>query len=138
MVKPVSRFSKWAFLAGFIVCIGISISAGYQYKQAIIDIEAFKESDHTELNKTFMTEKILGMHFIYHTRFCEYDGWRPPKHEPLLVLGMWLNGREDPLHVSLETRLGLYKQFFPNRPYKFDCSCAMEYSEVYYNDILWK
>ena len=66
--------------------------------------------------------KILGMHFIYHTRFCEFDGWRPPKHEPIMVIGMWLNNRLDPLEVDLKTRLELYKKFFPDKKYKFDCS----------------
>ncbi len=85
-----------------------------------------------------MTEKILGMHFIYHTRICEYDGWRPPKHEPILVIGMWLNDREDPLNVPLKTRLLLYEKFFSNNNYKFDCSYAIQYNNVYLNDVFWK
>ena len=85
-----------------------------------------------------MTEKIIGMHFIYHTRFCEFDGWRPPIHEPILVIGMWLNNRYDPLNVDLKTRLDLYRKFFPENKFKFDCSCGIEYSEDYINDNLWK
>jgi len=85
-----------------------------------------------------MTEKILGMHFIYHTRFCEFDGWRPPKHEPILVIGMWLNGREEPLKVDLKKRIELYKKFFPDNKYKFECSCGYMYSENYHNDEIWK
>lgn len=85
-----------------------------------------------------MTEKILGMHFIYHTRYCEFDGWRPPKHEPIIVIGMWLNNRIDPLNVDLETRLKLYKTFFPDNKYKFDCSCGLQYSNNYHYDDLWK
>jgi len=60
------------------------------------------------------------MHFIYHTKYCWYDGWRSPKHELILVLGMWLNGRNDPLDVSLEKRVRLYKEFFPERKIKFN------------------
>ena len=85
-----------------------------------------------------MTEKILGMHFIYHTRYCEFDGWRPPKHEPILIIGMWLNRRIDPLNVDLKTRLLLYKKFFPNNKYKFECSCAISHRQDYNNDNLWK
>ena len=75
-------------------------------------------------------------HFF--TRFCEFDGWRPPKHEPILVIGMWLNNRYDPLNVDLKTRLDLYRNFFPENKFKFDCSCGIEYSEDYINDNLWK
>lgn len=48
----------------------------------------FKDKDIEKLSKQFesnyFTEMIIGMHFIYHTRMCYYDGWRPPFHEPLL------------------------------------------------------
>lgn len=114
------------------------IYIGQDYKKAINSIEKFKVSGYTELEKNFMTEKILGMHFIYHTQYCEFDGWRPPKHEPIMIIGMWLNNRIDPLKVNLETRLELYKKFFPDKKYKFDCSCGLEYRQDYHNDKLWK
>jgi hypothetical protein len=109
----------------------------YKEGKTIHAIDKFKESNYTQLEKSFMTEKILGMHFIYHTRFCEFDGWRPPKHEPIIVIGMWLNNRIDPLHVDLEKRLELYKKYFPDKNYKFECSCGIEYRQDYHNDKLW-
>lgn len=136
--RPTVKSSRYYFLSAIILCIGIVIYIGNSYKKGIDSIEKFKETNYTELEKNFMTEKILGMHFIYHTRFCEYDGWRPPKHDLILVIGMWLNQRIDPLKVDLKTRLRLYKKFFKENKYKFDCSCAIEYSNEYHNDYLWK
>jgi hypothetical protein len=138
LFKPTVMTSRYYFLAAIILCIGTVLYIGKDYKKAINSIEKFKESGYTELEKNFMTEKILGMHFIYHTRFCEFDGWRPPKHEPIMVIGMWLNKRIDPLRVDLKTRLELYKKFFPDNKFKFDCSCGIEYRQDYHNDKLWK
>ena len=139
LFKPTIKTSRYYFLFAIILCIGIVTYIGQDYKKAVNSIEKFKASDYTELDKNFMTEKILGMHFIYHTSFCLYDGWRPPKHEPVLVIGMWLNYGDDPLFdVDLKTRLKLYKEFFPNNRYKFDCSCGIQESRTYHKDDLWK
>lgn len=138
LIKPTNNTLRYSFILAIILCIGIVIFIGQEYKRAIYSIEKFKESNYTQLDKSFMTEKILGMHFIYHTRFCEFDGWRPPKHEPIMVIGMWLNNRIDPLKVDLETRLELYKKFFPDKKYKFDCSCGLQYRQDYHDDKLWK
>ena len=137
-LKPAINTSRYYFLFSILLGIGTVIYIGQEYKKAINSIEKFAETNYQELDKNFMTEKILGMHFIYHTRYCEYDGWRPPKHDPILVIGMWLNGRQDPLKVDLRTRLALYKKFFSENKYKFDCSCGIKYSHDYHNDELWK
>lgn len=138
VVKPKHKKSRIYFFSAIILCVGIILYIGKEYQKAINEIEKFEASKFTKLEKNFMTEKILGMHFIYHTRICIYDGWRPPKHEPILVIGMWMNNRIDPLNVDLATRLKLYKQFFPENKYKFNCSCALLYSKDYHNDNLWK
>lgn len=138
IVKSPNSTSRKFFLSAIAVCVGTILYIGQDYRKAINSIEKFKSSNYSELDKNFMTEKILGMHFIYHTRFSEYDGWRPPKHEPILIIGMWLNKRIDPLNVDLKIRLELYKKFFPNNKYKFDCSCGIKYSEDYHKDKLWK
>lgn len=137
-IKPVNIKHRNMFLTAIALCVIVMIYSGYTYRKAMRDMEDFKSSGYTSLNKTFMTEKILGMHFIYHTRICIYDGWRPPIHEPFLILGMCLNGRKDPLCLDLKTRLSLYKKFFPNKTYKFDCGCALEESSTYHNDELWQ
>lgn len=138
LIKPPNKTSRYFFITAIFVCIGTVIFIGQEYKKGIHAIEKFKESNYTELEKSFITEKIVGMHFIYHTRYCEFDGWRPPKHEPVIVIGMWLNNRIDPLNVDLETRLELYKKFFPNNEYKFKCSCGIQHKQDYHNDKLWK
>lgn len=116
----------------------------YQYKTALTSIDNLKKSNFTTLDKNFMTEKILGMYFKYHTEICVYDGWRPPLHEPALVIGQWFNGRQDPLSpdghrkLELKERIALYKKFFPDEKFKLNCSCALEYSSEYHNDELFK
>ncbi len=138
LIKPKTKNIRLFFIIGIAVSISVFGLFGYQYKEAINHIEQLKMSNYSTLEKTFMTEKILGMHFIYHTRFCEYDGWRPPIHDPGLVIGLWLNQRTDPLeNISLENRIQLYKKFYPNKKIKQDCSCAWQYSKNYHTDKLW-
>jgi hypothetical protein len=136
--KTIHKRVKRFFILGIASCFLVSILAGISYKITVSNINKFQESNYTKLDTSFMTEKILGMHFIYHTKICEYDGWRPPIHEPLLVLGMWWNGMKDPLDMSLEKRLEIYRNIFPNNTVKFECSCALQESTNYHKDKLWK
>ena len=87
-----------------------------------------------------MTERILGMHFRYHTRICIFDGWRPPLHDPAMVIGMRLTGDKDPLDgMSLESRVVLYHTVYPSHPVKADCACSIESdNNGYFDDDLWK
>lgn len=138
VIKPAAKFSVFYFIFGILIFIVISLYFGYEYKNALSDIKRFKENNFQQLHKSFMTEKILGMHFIYHTRYTEYDGWRPPIHEPALVIGMWLNGNVDPLGdmqlISLDKRIELYKKFYPQNKLKYKCSCAIDGSSSYHKD----
>ena len=90
--------------------------------------------------KNPMTERILGMHFRYHTRICIFDGWRPPLHDPAMVLGMRLTGDNDPLAgMPLESRLVLYHTVYPSYPVKAGCACSMpSKAGGYFDDYLWK
>jgi hypothetical protein len=138
IIRPKTKTSLYCFFASIVICIGIVIYIGHDYRKAVHSIEKCIETNYQELDRNFMTEKILGMHFIYHTSYCPYDGWRPPKHEPILVIGRWLNLCADPLHkMDLKTRLKLYKKFFPDHKYKFDCGCGGK-NWVYDEDDLWK
>jgi len=127
-----------AFLVGSVGCMIGVLAIGFMYASALDDMEDFEQSNYSELKPHFFNEKILGMHLIYHTKFCEYDGWRPPVHEPLLVLGMWMNGGEWGINISLEKRVALYQKFFPDKPVHLECSCAKMYSSTYHNDELFK
>lgn len=137
--KPITKQSRNLFLAGFLLFIITACGFIVQYKYALESINRFNYSNYTKLEKSWMTEKIFGMYFKYHNELCEYDGWRPPLHEPALVIGQWMYGKEDPLKLgysgaNLKRRMIMYKKFFPDETIKYDCSCAMEYSENYHND----
>ena len=136
--KPAYANTRYYFLSAILVG-GIFVwFVQVEYQKAVLAIEAFQNSKYQKLETGFLTEKILGMHLLYHTRICVYDGWRPPIHEPLLVIGLWLNQRKDPLNIDLQTRLNLYKSFFPDHPVQRNCSCAIQHQAFYWNDPIWE
>jgi len=136
-IKQPSKTGRRFFLLGILIPIIICICSSIQYQKGVQDMEAFQNSGFTLLNKTYMTERLLGVGVIYHTEFCEYDGWRPPKHDPFFNIGYWLNGSRYPIRLGLKDRVQYYKQFFPNKTVKFNCSCAYNYKEDYHQDKLW-
>ena len=143
LVSNKNKLTKLVFCAGFFTCLPVALFFSRQYRQASKAMDKFEKSNYTILERSFMTEKILGMHFKYHTRICEYDGWRPPIHEPALIIGQWLNDRCDPLNpgeeyvIDLKKRIRLYRRFFPHKKVKLDCSCASAYAADYHNDPLF-
>lgn len=145
LLKPRHPMHKKLFLTGFTFSILLMLYSGISYYNAANKIIEARQKSFDSIEKGFMTEKILGMHFIYHTRYCFYDGWRPPKHEPLMVMGMWLNGysplgnglNADPLHIDLEERIALYKRIYPENKIKFDCACSYEDHRAYHADQIW-
>ncbi len=107
---------------------------------------ALSEGAPNEVPQNYMTERMLGMHFKYHLSFCELDGWRPPLHDPSIVVAIWLTA---PFRADLDykgfaprgyrqnylvDRIAVYKAVFPGRPVRMDCSCAKGYSKFYFND----
>ena len=79
MKHPVREQSKPWYFAGIAVCVVFAIVS------AILFSSAAKKVKNGEYDtKNPMTERILGMHFRYHTRICIYDGWRPPLHDPAM------------------------------------------------------
>ena len=132
---PVRKQSKPWYFAGITVCVVFAIVS------AILFSSAAKKVKNGEYDtKNPMTERILGMHFRYHTRICIYDGWRPPLHDPAMVMGMRLTGDKDPLEgMTLETRLQLYHEIYPELPVKNHCACSKESKRYhYFDDYLWK
>jgi hypothetical protein len=97
------------FYAGILISLIVSGIFGFWYYRKALSI-ADRRSLPATIEKDFMTERIIGMHFIYHTRMCYYDGWRPPVHDPSLNIGRWLTGISDPLKdLNLNERVVLYK-----------------------------
>lgn len=132
---PVRKQSRPWYFAGITVCVVFAIVS------AILFSTAAKKIRRGEYNtKNPMTERILGMHFRYHTRICIFDGWRPPLHDPAMVIGMRLTGDKDPLEgMTLESRLLLYHEVYPSLPVKNHCACSLESAENgYFEDYLWK
>lgn len=134
LLRQKSRPVQFSFLSGILAFVAVAFVFSIQYQQAIERIEVAKRTGYQSLEKTFMTEKIVGMHFKYHTRVCDYDGWRPPLHEPALIIGRWFCDKPDPIDLGLEGRIALYKKFFPEEPVKVNCSCAVMYGDSYFED----
>ena len=135
LVRPLHRQARWWYLAGIVVCALFAACCGQTYASSC---KAYGQGRVPDGNP--MTERIAGMHFLYHTSFCIYDGWRPPLHDPALVLGMRLNGGKDPLGgLRLEERLELYHSMYPDRPVKVRCACSRESERNgYFTDHLWQ
>ena len=133
--NPVRKQSRPWYFAGITVCVVFAIVSAILFSTAAKKI---KQGEYDTKNP--MTERILGMHFRYHTRICIFDGWRPPLHDPAMVIGMRLTGDKDPLDgMSLETRLQLYHEVYPSLPVKNHCACSKESKEYgYFDDYLWK
>jgi len=139
LIKPKVKSSRVYFMASIVICSLMLLVIGNEYKKSIVEFQEFERTGYTTINKSYLNERILGMHFLYHTRIeMVYDGWRPPIHDPILIVGMWMNNRVDPLAVDLRARIKLYQSQFPENRIKLLCSCALQYSDWYHNDDLWK
>ena len=135
LIKPAAKGIRLYYVAGMLLCLLFAVGCGWSYREAC---EAYDKGQVPNGNP--MTERIAGMHFLYHTSFCIYDGWRPPLHDPAMVLGMRLNGDRDPLcGMSLEDRVALYHSMYPDRPVKARCACSKESERNgYFTDSLWE
>jgi hypothetical protein len=104
--------------------------------------------------RTYMAERLAGAYFKYHNypEFV-YDGWRPPLHDPLVNVCLWLHsisaGPNNPLkmltyqayapyyagfYLSLNKQVELYQQLFPRLPVKADCVCSQNDDGRSYRD----
>ena len=135
LIKPTAKGIRLWYVVGMLLCVLFAFGSGKAYRASC---DAYDRGQVPDGNP--MTERIAGMHFLYHTSFCIYDGWRPPLHDPAMVLGMRLNRGRDPLcGMELKDRVALYHTMYPDRPVKARCSCCKE-SELngYFTDPLWK
>ncbi|MBO4600228.1 MAG: hypothetical protein J5641_05770 [Bacteroidales bacterium] len=134
-VRPVAKRVREWYVAGLLLCVFFAVGCGVAYRSSC---NAYDRGDVHNGNP--MVERIAGMHFLYHTRICIYDGWRPPLHDPAMVLGMWLNGGRDPLcGMELKDRVTLYHTMYPDRSVKARCACCKESAlNGYFTDTLWQ
>jgi hypothetical protein len=146
-----------AFALGVGLCVATVAGAAVWFNRSHAAVEAAIEDPARNASKvvpSYMTERMLGMHFKYHMSLCFFDGWRPPLHDPLLVSAAWLNyafmdtpsarsfrssffhgGQGSPFNsmspLNLRGRIAAYHAVFPGKPLKEDCACAQQYSEQY-------
>ena len=122
-----------------IITVLVLVGAANTYHRIAQEMKAGNMKNSENRVFAYWQERIVGMHFIYHTRYCPYDGWRPPKLDPMLTIVLAVNNYEDPLHeLSLEQRLQMYRRLYPDRPYKFKCACAKSYAKDYHQAALWE
>ena len=158
LIRPPHRIG---FVGGVVVCVLVAAIATHDYRRAVSDVAGFSETEGSRQQSEswrwradtvsyagvgdgapltgYMRERILGIGFLYHTRVCYYDGWRPPLHDPLLNVAIRFSGGADPVTgATLRRRISLYRERYPGRPVKLDCACAREERERYHTDpILW-
>lgn len=130
-----SSFQKRVFIYSSLTVLFIGVLFAFQMKRIFDRIETATniEVELRSLNKNplnnYLTELILGAHWKYHTELSCYDGWRPPFHDPILVIS---NKILFPFkHFASDTKLyyyqnyNLYSKIFPDNPTHFECRCAM-------------
>ena len=87
-----TTLQKRVFILSSILVLIISLLLTFQMKRIFdrVNIAENPESELRLLNKNpinnYLTELILGAHWKYHTELSCYDGWRPPFHNPILVV----------------------------------------------------
>ena len=100
-ISDLRSFRKFFYVGigvyvSFAVVMALWFSAHYNTMRT-----ALTSGNTSEIQRNYMTERMLGMHFKYHLSFCQYDGWRPPLHDPSVVVAIWLNA---PFRSDLDYR----------------------------------
>ena len=153
-----------SFAMGLVLCAVPSIFMAIWFNKSYASVQAAIDDptgSSLVVQPSYMTERMLGMHFKYHMSFCMWDGWRPPIHDPFIVVAAWLNSpfinteaakgfawtfvnmsaapfKDHMSKDDLEGRVAAYRIVFPQKPVRQTCSCAKEYGKIYLNDPLWR
>lgn len=150
---------KWRkfFASGVGLCLAAALAMAFWFNRNYAAVQAAIDNpvrNAALVKPSYMAERMLGMHFKYHMSLCLFDGWRPPLHDPFLVVATWLNFSfmhnpsaetfrkslfrggpgspfvsMSPLH--LQGRIAAYRLVFPGKPVQEDCTCAESYSNAY-------
>jgi hypothetical protein len=148
LFKVIKNFEKAylsfriSLLFGFIFILSFALFYSTQYKNLSKEIKGLNGEQIIQnkilserIKNQYIGERIIGMHFKYHTETCTDDGWRPPLHDPFLVFAMWINQNEEPLpKYPLTERIKIYKALFPEKPLRARCACADDYAKFYWKD----
>lgn len=135
------RGGRLAFGAGVLALLPVQLWAEWQYRavaDAVAQLPPAQRENVAELARvvprSYMAERLAGAYFKYHNsaNFAE-DGWRPPLHDPLVNVCLWLPRNTslwaNPLAMTvsthdLEAQVALYQRLFPERPIKVGCVCT--------------
>ena len=101
----------------------------------LIENENYKVLAEIRKSKTdeYLLELIMGAGWKYHTDICIFDGWRPPFHDPSIVLIRFLESlnynydHSKGPYVYSKGNSGYYGKYeivFPDKSTTFDCKCA--------------
>ncbi len=129
-----TKTQKRLFIATPILTLIISLTLAFQINSIInrIYVATDKQKELKEIIanpiNNYLTELILGAHWKYHTQLCLYDGWRPPFHDPTLVIARYFFSIPYYFEQGTEQMGGesLYKIIFPKNNTKFNCKCALK------------
>jgi hypothetical protein len=127
-----TKTQKRLFIATPILTLIIALLLTFQINNILnrFNNATDKEKELKEIVKNpinnYLTELILGAHWKYHTELCLYDGWRPPFHDPILVIA---NKILFPFSMfdqkaGLPVKSQYYNKIYPDNPMEFDCKCA--------------
>lgn len=139
------------FISGVFLCIAFAVGMAAWFHRSFdrVNDALYDPGKASLVPHNYMTELMLGMHVKYHISYCAYDGWRPPLHDPSIVVAAWLNV---PFHASSYfsrshndavcpapiffggDRMAVYASVFPNRSLWQSCSCAIEGAGSYFQD----
>lgn len=125
-IRKVDRVQRAAFLAGVALSVLVAGLVMLEWRATMADAGRWEaaEGPYEGSHGLFM-ERMAGMHFKYHTReLTGIDGWRPPLHDPIVVLGCWATGWADPFPRQLSSRIALYRRLFPGSSPQAQCTCA--------------
>jgi len=128
-----TKTQKRLFIATPVLTLIIGLVLTFQINNIIDRISSAtdKEKELKEIVvnpiNSYLTELILGAHWKYHTQLCLYDGWRPPFHDPVLVISRYFF--PIPYYFEQGTKQiggqSLYETIYPKNDTKFDCKCAI-------------
>ncbi|HEU4719612.1 MAG TPA: hypothetical protein VFU15_17330 [Bacteroidia bacterium] len=130
-VKTQDTKRRWFFFAGVLPLIVFQLYFALQYRALENAITKIPPQERTPeklagvLPRNYMAERFAGTYFRYHTSYCEYDGWRPPLHDPFLVISRRLFPSVDnSVPGYFAERAALYRLMFPGKNAYAGCNCS--------------
>ncbi len=129
-----TTFLRRCFILSSVACLFVGLILSVQIHRilkriaASDNIEAELRAINTNPVNNYLVELIIGAHWKYHTDLCNYDGWRPPFHDPVLVIANKTLFPFSKFYSGTNLYSGpcqdLYSKLYPDNPRTFDCRCA--------------